>query len=174
MPVSNRVRTSATLYLRGLPQALVREAKAVAARRGITLAALVVEALRQTLPAEAPRPEPDDLAKSMRWFQANKRRLLGGYRGQGPVSQDPPHPPPRPPPAPVLPVRLGAPGVEPTVFLVALVDTGADLSVVPEQGPAQAHPPRGGETRIRGAGGSQRRVPLFAAAVEAAGTTRIV
>lgn len=82
MPVSNRVRTSATLYLRGLPQALVREAKAVAARRGITLAALVVEALRQTLPAEAPRPEPDDLAKSMRWFQANKRRLLGRYRGQ--------------------------------------------------------------------------------------------
>src|SRR3972149_10131736 len=89
MPVSNRVRTSATLSLRGpprsrgaRPQALVREAKAVAARRGITLAALVVEALRQTLPAEAPRPEPDDLAKSMRWFQANKRRLLGRYRGQ--------------------------------------------------------------------------------------------
>ena len=82
MPMSNRVRTSATLYLRGLPQALVREAKAVAARRGITLAALVVEALRQTLPAEAPRPEPDDLAKSIRWFQANKRRLLGRYRGQ--------------------------------------------------------------------------------------------
>ncbi|KRT77220.1 MAG: hypothetical protein XU14_C0018G0038 [Armatimonadetes bacterium CSP1-3] len=90
------------------------------------------------------------------------------------MSQDYAYDARRTPPAPVLPVRLGAPGVEPTVFLVALVDTGADLSVVPEQVPAQAQLPRVGEITIRGVGGSQRRVPLFAAAVEAAGTTRIV
>jgi heme exporter protein D len=34
-----------TLYLRGLPRQLVREAKAAAARRGSTLAALVSDSL---------------------------------------------------------------------------------------------------------------------------------
>ncbi|MDR7397448.1 MAG: DUF5678 domain-containing protein [Armatimonadota bacterium] len=113
-----------TLYLRGLPEPLVREAKATAARRGITLAALVAEALRQvvdTPPATGGKPEgarastptrrggraaprqrrPADLApasegaagaaaasraaglaESMRWFQANRRRLLRRYRDQ--------------------------------------------------------------------------------------------
>ncbi len=72
----------ATLYLRGLPEAMVREAKAAAARRGITLAALVVEALKQTLPAETPAREADDLAHSMAWFQTHRARLLRRYRGQ--------------------------------------------------------------------------------------------
>src|SRR3972149_1330967 len=107
------------------------------------------------------------------------RRTSGGRRGATPApagggrgSRAHAYAARKPPPAPVLPVRLGAPGVEPTVFLVALVDTGADLSVVPEQVPAQAQLPRVGEITIRGVGGSQRRVPLFAAAGGGAGATR--
>lgn len=37
----------------------------------------------------------------------------------------------RDPPAPVVPIRVGFPGQRPEVLLLALVDTGADLSVVP-------------------------------------------
>ncbi len=95
-----------TLYLRGLPEPLVREAKAAAARRGVTLTALVAEALQQALGASVPlpgtgrarpgtagRPGPtsrkgwagkgdvaDRLAESMRWFEANRGRLLRRYR----------------------------------------------------------------------------------------------
>ncbi len=86
----------ATLYLRGVPEALVREAKAAAARRGITLTALVGEALQRlaAVPAdndaaseEANRgPQAaaavEDLAESMRWFEENRRRLLRRYRDQ--------------------------------------------------------------------------------------------
>ncbi|MDR7521831.1 MAG: DUF5678 domain-containing protein [Armatimonadota bacterium] len=103
-----------TLYLRGLPEALVREAKATAARRGVTLAALVAEALQQAVGAPVPllgpgrtggtRPGASGrpgsasregagtgkaaadatgrLAESMRWFKANRHRLLRRYRGQ--------------------------------------------------------------------------------------------
>ncbi len=94
----------ATLYLRGLPEAVVREAKAAAARRGITLAALVGEALQRlvALPADAGvapegaqrTPEPPaarggasaaalaGLSESVRWFEENRRRLLRRYRNQ--------------------------------------------------------------------------------------------
>lgn len=75
---------NATLYLRGVPQRLVREAKAEAARRGTTLTALVKDAVERFLTTEktaAPdvlEPIEDDLA----WYEANKRRLLRRYAGQ--------------------------------------------------------------------------------------------
>ncbi|MDR7555587.1 MAG: DUF5678 domain-containing protein [Armatimonadota bacterium] len=47
-----------TLYLRGLPEVLVREAKATAARRGVTLTALVAEALQQVVGVTVPLPGP--------------------------------------------------------------------------------------------------------------------
>ncbi len=86
----------APLYLRGLPEALVREAKAAAARRGITLTALVEEALQRlvAVPAdndaasEGAKRTPEataalaSLADSMRRFEENRRRLLRRYRGQ--------------------------------------------------------------------------------------------
>jgi len=104
----------ATLYLRGLPETLVREAKATAARRGVTLAALVAEALQQAVGVQLPppgtaragrarsaaasRPGPaapggartgkaaadaaERLSESIRWFEANRRRLLRRYRDQ--------------------------------------------------------------------------------------------
>lgn len=77
-----------TLYLRALPESLVREAKATAARRGITLAALVAEALQGAVRtvdrrAKAGRAQSArGLAESMRWFEANRARLLRRYRDQ--------------------------------------------------------------------------------------------
>ncbi|MDR7448965.1 MAG: DUF5678 domain-containing protein [Armatimonadota bacterium] len=76
-----------TLYLRGLPEPLVREAKATAARRGVTLAALVAEALVQVVGAPpagaaAASGAAAGVAESMRWFEANRRRLLRRYRDQ--------------------------------------------------------------------------------------------
>lgn len=61
----------------------MREAKAEAARRGVTLTALVAEALRQGLGVRVP-PAGTDVAErlreSMRWFEANRARLLPRYR----------------------------------------------------------------------------------------------
>lgn len=85
-----------TLYLRTLPENLVREAKAVAARRGVTLTALVAEALRRivepfpgggTWPAEEASSEHkgesvQELVESMQWFEANRLRLLRRYRNE--------------------------------------------------------------------------------------------
>ena len=78
-----------TLYLRSLPEALVREAKATAARRGITLAALVSEALQRAVGSEVGRGQltkgkgtVQGLTESMRWFEENRERLLRRYRDQ--------------------------------------------------------------------------------------------
>lgn len=86
------VQHGTTLYLRGMPEDLVREAKAAAARRGVTIAALVTDALKQVVGRETSdegRPEdrrhaPADhrLAQSMRWFEANRARLVRTYRDQ--------------------------------------------------------------------------------------------
>lgn len=75
---------SGTLYLRGVPRQLVREAKAEAARRGMSLTAFAKEALAKALgtaPAEgsegieAIRPDLD-------WFEANRKRLLRRYQNE--------------------------------------------------------------------------------------------
>ena len=78
-----------TLYLRALPEALVREAKATAARRGITLAALVSEALQRAVGSEVGRGQStrgkgtvQGLTESMRWFEENREPLLRRYRDQ--------------------------------------------------------------------------------------------
>jgi hypothetical protein len=78
----SRVAERATLYLRGMPEPLVREAKAVAARRGITLAELVGEALRAVVGEAAAPAGEGALDQSIRWYRANHSRLLRRYRGQ--------------------------------------------------------------------------------------------
>jgi hypothetical protein len=62
----------------------VREAKAAAARRGSTLAALVSDSLDRALLEENGRDEPPghELLESMRWYERNRRRLLSRYGGQ--------------------------------------------------------------------------------------------
>jgi hypothetical protein len=72
----------ATLYLRGMPESLVREAKAVAARRGITLTELVREALRGVVGEPADIGDESVLEESVRWYRANHRGLLRRYRDQ--------------------------------------------------------------------------------------------
>jgi hypothetical protein len=72
-----------TLYLRGVPTHLVREAKAAAARRGSTLASLVSDSLAQSLREETPgRPPDDGMRENKLWYERNHRRLLARYRGQ--------------------------------------------------------------------------------------------
>jgi predicted aspartyl protease len=55
----------------------------------------------------------------------------------------------------------------------ALVDSGADITVVPEGVPEALGLPQIGELTVRGIGGT-RRVPVYAAEVEVAGWRRVV
>ena len=73
-----------TLYLRGMPADLVREAKAKAARRGATLTTVVSEALARSLEDDdVGTGEVDrELRASERWYARQRPRLLKRYRGQ--------------------------------------------------------------------------------------------
>ena len=73
-----------TLYLRGMPIHLVREAKAAAARRGTTLAALVADTLERGLlaPSEPSAPVEDALASDMDWYAAHRSALASRYGDQ--------------------------------------------------------------------------------------------
>lgn len=76
----------------------------------------------------------------------------------------------RAPPAPVLPMRLGAPGPEELSYsMVALVDTGADTTVIPEEVAHRLRLPRVGEIGVRGVGGIRQRAQIHAVMVEVAG-----
>lgn len=74
-----------TLYLRGVPRKLVREAKAEAARRGMSLTAFAKEALARALGATTSREEPEGIEAirpDLDWFEANRKRLLRRYRNE--------------------------------------------------------------------------------------------
>jgi Family of unknown function (DUF5678) len=81
-----------TLFLRNLPTALVREAKAMAAHRGETLTMIVAEALTRALEAgdaSAGRggraggaPGNDELDRDIAWYRAHRASLLRRYRGE--------------------------------------------------------------------------------------------
>jgi predicted aspartyl protease len=74
------------------------------------------------------------------------------------------------PPAPVLALRAGVPGREPALGLMALVDTGADLSVLPQSVVAALGLPQVSTTRIQGVTGVAESTPVHAATLEVAGT----
>ncbi len=69
------------------------------------------------------------------------------------------------PPAPILPVRIGRPGAALTVFLPALVDTGADLSVLPQGLPTHLELPVVDRLAVAGFDGSPYSLPVYAAGV---------
>ncbi len=72
-----------TLFLRGVPREVVREAKAAAAREGATLGAFVAHALRRRLAAgAAPDADGASLEASERWYGRNAQRLLRRYPGK--------------------------------------------------------------------------------------------
>jgi len=77
------VSDKTTLFLRGMPRRVVREAKAAAARRGSTLAALVSEALERSLQdADGSEAVPAELRDDMRWYEGNRARLASRYGGE--------------------------------------------------------------------------------------------
>jgi hypothetical protein len=69
-----------TLYLRGVPDSLLRAAKAEAARRGTTLTAFVLDAIERSL--NTPDDGDASLAEDQRWFEQNRTRLLRRYEGE--------------------------------------------------------------------------------------------
>lgn len=81
------------------------------------------------------------------------------------------------PPAPLLPLRIGRPGVTPTVLVSALVDTGADLSVLPQGLPARLGLPPVGRLAVAGVDGLPHPLPVYAAEASVNGfrtTIRVV
>jgi hypothetical protein len=71
------------VYLRGIPADLVREAKAVAARRGITLAGFVADTLASAVKQQGPGiTRADELGSEMRWYQRNRERLVRELDGE--------------------------------------------------------------------------------------------
>jgi predicted aspartyl protease len=78
------------------------------------------------------------------------------------------------PPAPVLPVRVGRPGTTPEVFLSALVDTGADISVLPEGLPGRLGLPAVDRVSVAGIGGLPHSLPVYAAEVAVNGFRKVI
>jgi Family of unknown function (DUF5678) len=79
MPSSERK----SLFLRGMPVELLREAKAAAARRGETLTTIVAEALTRSLGVDSvPQRGPDALEREMAWYRKNLPALLRRYPGE--------------------------------------------------------------------------------------------
>jgi hypothetical protein len=71
------------VYLRGIPSSVIREAKAAAARRGITLAGFVADSLARALQDPMQDSEQiDDLSREMRWYERNRERLVREYAGE--------------------------------------------------------------------------------------------
>ena len=81
--MANSQDSTGTLYLRGIPRHLTREAKAEAARRGMSLTAFAKEALATALrQGTAGTDQPDGIEAirpDLEWFEANRQRLLRRY-----------------------------------------------------------------------------------------------
>lgn len=78
MPTS---RTT-TLYVRGVPRPLVREAKAAAAREGRTLGGWVTDRLALSTRTREAGLEQDSLREDVEWYGANRARLERRYHGE--------------------------------------------------------------------------------------------
>ncbi|MGH2829449.1 MAG: DUF5678 domain-containing protein [Actinomycetota bacterium] len=71
--------TKKSLYLRGFPDDLIREAKAFAARESITLTRLVESALRSLVEGKPQSRQLQALEADMAWYETNKSKLLKKY-----------------------------------------------------------------------------------------------
>ncbi len=82
--MTDRSNRGTALYLRNLPASLVREAKANAARRGITLTALVEESLTALLECAPSFHDQvlEQLSVEQDWYEARKAELLTQYPGE--------------------------------------------------------------------------------------------
>lgn len=77
-------RQTSTLYIRGMPEAVARRARAAAALRGVTLSQLVSEALTGYLGIEEPGADPEltPIRADVAWYDLNRASLLESYPGQ--------------------------------------------------------------------------------------------
>lgn len=75
------------------------------------------------------------------------------------------------PPAPVLPIAVGRPQDAGVVLVPALVDTGADLTVLPADVVAQLRLPHTGRAAVAGFDELRRILPLCTADIRLAGAT---
>lgn len=72
-----------TMYLRGVRPALVRETKALAAREGVTLRAVVERALEREIHQVRGRSARlSEIGRDMEWYEANREALLERYEGR--------------------------------------------------------------------------------------------
>lgn len=78
------VKKTKTLYLRGMSESVVREAKVLAARRATTLTALVDQALTRFIDSEPQDTGrlPQSLRSEQDWYEANKEKLVKRYEGE--------------------------------------------------------------------------------------------
>jgi hypothetical protein len=74
--------STTTLYLRGMPTALVRETKAEAARTGKALAELVSDALSLRLRQTSPRVVERALRREIEWYEQHRAELAKRYPGE--------------------------------------------------------------------------------------------
>ena len=78
------------------------------------------------------------------------------------------------PPAPVAELRIGAPGSEDRVLLRALVDTGADATVIPTAVVRRLALPLVDRVAVEGVGGRRLSVGVYAASARIAGLEYLV
>lgn len=69
------------------------------------------------------------------------------------------------PPAPVLPVRVSCPGSARSILLAALVDTGAEITAIPDGIVEALGLPAIGALSVCGLGGVKERATLHAASI---------
>jgi hypothetical protein len=74
--------TAKPVALRGLPAGLVREAKAVATRRGVSLAELVADTLGRAVKERDSPPVSADLESEMRWYERQRAQLAREHAGE--------------------------------------------------------------------------------------------
>lgn len=77
------------------------------------------------------------------------------------------------PPAPVVPLRVADPRGEDAVLARALIDTGADCTLIPASIAGGLRLPLIDRIEITGVGGGGGRVPVYAGRVEVAGMTTL-
>jgi hypothetical protein len=70
------------MYLRGIREDVVRQAKALAAREGITLSALVERLLKRATRTAAPPSRLSEIARDIDWYEANKPALVDRYENE--------------------------------------------------------------------------------------------
>lgn len=71
-----------TLYVRGVPRPIVRQAKAAAAREGRTLGHWVSDRLARATGTTGAARKTDQLHDDLAWYEAHKARLARRYAGQ--------------------------------------------------------------------------------------------